>query len=330
MQPPSSQPSAHLHDIFYRISRVFIVGIGCDYLRPAYRRHQPQPLCVAAAMLFSAAGFVYTLATQEQRTRLQCASLAPLCLQGLAKYALLTAQAAQMRACVEHLMRIHRQCDRSADAAERETLVRWSLRLKRLITVCVAFVFVLIGSFCTWPLWVRATTGVWELLLPVLLPWSWPPAAARDATLLVYAVQTAYNLVHVYLSAVGLLAADLTFFLHVLHVLPLTAVLEGKVRALGEAVRARPRLARTRECTAALNNCIRMHADYGEYLGRVADIYYGVVIVEVVLDALSMCLVMFVLRQMVWFPLYLFWVCFMLKTLVACALGTVVDYCVRI
>lgn len=51
---------------------------------------------------------------------------------------------------------------------------------------------------------------------------------------------------------------------------------------------------------------------------------------EIGLNGLSMCIDIFVLLQITWFPLYMFLFAFMIRTLITCALGTISDHYVSV
>lgn len=315
-------PSEHIHHIFNQMLVIFLRMLGVNYIDPTYNRKNPWTIFIASGMLMGIMAGVYTLIFLDSDTRMKCMSLFPIGLQGIIKYQMFTTSAHIHRSHVSILKGIYTQCD--LHEQEAVVLCVWARIFKRVIKSFVICVVTATCGFCIVPPFLYFTTGEFTILLPFILPYF------SLNTFPGYGVQIMFQILIISISAIGVLSADLSLFMQILHVCPLSKILVLKLRRLESMLTDFPDFSQRRQTTTFLNNYIRMHKEYFMYIKSMADAFYITILVEVMLNGLCMCIVIFVLLQISWFPLYMLWITFMTKTLITCALGTISEHYVSV
>lgn len=311
-------PSEHIHLIFQQIMTKFLRLLYADYMNPAFNRNAPGTIIVGTYMVFSAAMCFYTIIVADRDEKLKVVALIPLGFQGISKFHQFTTKAHILRSHVATLDRIYRQCD--LQAREAIIMIGWARVFNRVIKGCVVFVLMGFCVFCVVPPFLYFTTGELTLLLPIILPYFEANSTSG------FLAQSVFQIILAIGTPVGVLAADLTLFLQILHVCPLSDVLVLKLRRLENQLTDLPHCATHRQTTTYLNNIICMHKEYFLFMKSLADMFYIIMILEITLNSLSMMMMMFVLLQIKWLPLYMFFMGFIIKTLISCALGTISEH----
>lgn len=315
-------PSENLHYIFHNILTKFLRLFCINYINPAYSRKSIGTIIVAFLMVVGLGFIAYTLIVADSEIKLQCMTLIPVACQGIIKYYVFTKQAGILRVHVDILYGIYKQCD--VHEVEAVCLNIWARIFKRVINIFIITVSLCVAGFCFLPPYIYLITGEWTAMVPIQLPY------IDVGTFSGYLVLLFYHISLIIITTVGGLAFDLSLCMQILHVCPLSNVIILKLRKLKNELIDFPDYARRRETTVFLNNIICMHKEYFLYMKSLSDVYYVVILLEVLLNGICMCLVIFVLLQISWFPLYMFFNVFMLKTLITCALGTICDHYVSV
>lgn len=229
------------------------------------------------------------------------------------------------------LRRFYRQCETVASVnadgqiiyhPEMSILVRWIHRFKSLIGMFVVMVVVCCMICVAYPMYAYIADGRIEFALYIYLPF-----VAFDTASGVLA-NWASQLVLLTATGVGLMGADLTMVLLIMHSCTMSDVLCGKVRWLANVLQGRRLENRERNATPVrvfLCDCIRLHQAFCAYLDCLAGLFYTTFTAEVSTNFVSMCVTLLALMQLSFFPLYSYMVLFMVKTFLVCVLGTIVD-----
>lgn len=165
--------------------------------------------------------------------------------------------------------------------------------------------------------------GEIELLAPIQLP-------GIDSTggqgLLIHWV---YHVIMIFCGAsIGLVCSDLMMVLLILHSCAMADILCFKLRTMGDQLCKLERWRQPRGDPATsqfLHQCVRLHQDYVWYIGYMAENYYLIFTVEVMSNFLTLCMSLYVLMLIEWYPLYGLIVLMVVKTFYLCVLGTIVE-----
>lgn len=309
-------PSVYVHHLFFDLMYVFTYPLGCEYMKPS---HKPSFRTVVFLLSMSSGILcqLYTILTYDREMVLLCSTTMAVAWQGITKVYEFVFNFRKMRATVLFLYRMSRQCD--TQPIEQQILVSWSRKFEWCIRVFTAVVMGACICFCMLPLFLFVTTGKWELMLPIFVP------GCDENTVPGFVVHTMVQLNLLFVSGFGLLGADLTIFLLTIYVCPLSDLLMYKLRTLGDMLVMWPSAVAGRPTSQYVNAIVRMHMEYIMFMETMSHLWYKVFIFEIMLNGISMCLIIFVLTQYTWFPLYLFWGMFFVKTFAVCAIGTMVD-----
>lgn len=296
--------------------------MGLNYMNTAYTRNTAHCFVIAFCMLMGFSSVVYTMAVFDHDMMLKSLTMMPVVCQGIVKYHVYTSKTHILRSHVVVLKDIYTQCD--SQKHEAVILNVWARILQRVIKVFQIIVGATAFGFCTVPPYTYFTTGKLTFLMPMFIPYF------DVNTVNGYSVQLLFQILMISIGALGLIFADLTMCIQILHLCPLSDVLVRKLRRLERLLTDFPHYAQRRQTTIFLNNFICMHKEYCMFLKSMADMYYIVILGDILLNGLNMCVVEFVLMQVMWFPLYMFWILFMSKTLITCVLGTISEHYVRV
>lgn len=319
--------SQHFHDMFHTIAKI-LYCIGMDFLDPNYMVNSRMVLFFVGAIL-SVILSVYTIGFLDYNTRLKCLTLAPTILQGLLKSIVFSRNAKLLRSALNQINHIYDQCD--GQAAEERILIPW-VRIMVLVSKGFRFVMVLVlGAFFLLPIFSYYVLGEKDVLLPLMMPY------LDMDTYWGYIGQISVQTYFLVLAGLGIVSAELSIFTFIIQVGPMSDLLILKLdmlqnRCSDQAGPSGQRVDFVQGETKArvenrdfLHNIVKMHVEYIQYMNLIMGIFYEILLVEMLMNAVSLCLLMFLLMQMFWMPLYSYLLMFVIKTFTYSLLGTCVE-----
>lgn len=313
-------PSVHFA---YTIAR-YVTGaldvIGGGFLKPNYHI-APTTL---ATWLFLVGGAIccmfYTMFTKDQDTMMKSSTCVAVAIQGFAKFSMAYASAFTIRDRYDELVNIMVQVERKPCEKGIAALCTWQWGLTFMTRLFVCTMMCNMAVFSFTPVAIYLYSDVMEMPLPIHVPY------IDVETVGGFVATCALQITVIILAVLGTIGYDLTMLLLFVGICMVTDVMVVKLQLMGEGLASGgPELQHRPETTAYLHNFVRMHVQFIELLAALNDVYYYAFILEIGLDFMSMCLILFVLTMLTWMPLYVFFMMFLVKTFAACAMGTMID-----
>lgn len=290
--------------------------LGVSYLRTG-SFIQANTLVIWAVVLGSWICMMYTMTSKDAHTAMKCSTVASVAMQGTLKFYVLYMKSDNLRHQFEYLVGVFRQCEHHPREAAR--LYAWQPLVDFMVIGFVVVMIVNMIGFSLSPVYMYYVQGVRETPLPMALPY------VDDQTPSGYVLSSAFQLCNLCIGVTGTIGFDLSILLLLMGICMTTDIMMLKLLLLAEGLRdGGPKVADRHETRAFLHNMVRLHVEFTTHLDSMATMFYGTFIVEIGLDSLSMCLILFVLTQLTWLPLYAYFVCFIVKAFFACMMGTMI------
>lgn len=251
----------------------------------------------------------------------QSNSRTPSIIQGIVKYFTFMMEHNALRLKLEYLHDFYIKCESNKVASA--ICYRW-INLFTKVTVVFTLVISFTGlAFMSTPMLTYWLTGVVEPVIPLYLPY------VDETTTVGFCQLFVMHVLILVIGVIGMICADLTFFLTISHICPMTDVLVSKLNELEERLKDADRNYGlvTRNY---LFNIVRMHQQICAFLSEMSSMLYAVFIFEVVLNSITLCSVLLATFLMTYIPLYFMIVMYTTKLFVGCAVGTMVEIYVSV
>lgn len=277
----------------------------------------------------------HTIITGDREMAMKGLTLAVLPLQGYCKFTSYLWKASEYAGMVQFLEKIYRQCEKTSvqgdepgEFREVTVLRPWIGRYLNVMKFYGVMAVLTVFIFFSLPVYSILFLHKNEFMYPIFLP-------GVDTESMSGIISTwVYQLILILATSFGLLACDLMMVVLIMHSCAMADILCGKLQRMGEHLRG---LQRWRLSNASrggrpdadtrvfLHNCVRAHQEYVFFLGQLSEKYYVTMTLEILTNFMTMCLLMYVLMQMMWLPLYGLCLLFVMKTFYVCAIGMIVE-----
>lgn len=329
--------SEKLHRLFYVNLYKILYVIGFEVISPTFRVNWRTCMTWSAASV-GVIGQVNTIFFMDFKNAITCSTTVATAIQTLTKSFAFVAGAKHFSGSAAFLYDVWKQCD--GKQREEGILLGWNSKMYILVRIYVTTILMILAGFVITPVYSYITTHEVQAILPILMP------GPGLETVKGYLYQMSCQAFVSFATCMGLLGADLFPVLVIAHVGPLSIILTEKLEMLrercelNEQLQAGGRLPADRkadqkwpternimlENRTFLHNIVKMHTSYFKYTKQLSEFYYIIFVVEVLLNGVSMCLLIFVILQpFQWLPAYSFFLAFVIKTLIVCLLGTLME-----
>lgn len=329
----SSLPSRDFDFIVYKIMKNILELIGLNIITPP---HKPSVMSVlyGCGVLMGFSFQMNTILFMEKKLQMHGLAFISVIIQGNCKFFTCLYYAAFFGKKVAFLRDVYRQIERRRPHQsgrkyneQLDILRRW-MRNYRSLEIFYFFL-ILVGAFAFLPYPLYSTVVLKEIEFPIaiMIPLLDPYASTR-----VVAFTWVFQVVMLLCGVVGLLGADSLIMLHVLHICPLSELISQKMETMGNHLKRLNRAGEDRNNRTTrefLHNCLKNHNEYVQYCDGMRVHYYNIFTMEIFSNFTSMCLLLYMMMWMTWFPLYAMFLLMFLKTLAVCTMGTLIEMKVR-
>lgn len=218
------------------------------------------------------------------------------------------------------LIEFYTQCEQNPTS--RCIVRQWVQLFRKFSSAFIVFTIFILVMFLLAPVGTYLVFDSIEPVIPVYLP------GIDHSSVRGYLISMVYNVVGITATAIGFVGSDLTVFVLLLHLCPMAQVFVAHLKALERRLEDFD-VDVDRESRRYLYNIVRMHRSMFNYIDMLTMLR-GWFFIEIGLDGLGMCIVLFTMRMLTWPPLYLAFAYCMAKAFISCFIGTIVQIYVRL